>query len=159
MHLAWRIQKNNPCKISRPQSLPCRVEELPAYYFHLAGEKKEETVRSWLLALSGVWFPLPLVFSGLLSLCPQALGPGSTPGHGISWVQIKPGTTLSGLSLWVSLSSPVWKPDPFKNLMKAEFHPPEKFTSSQNTKNFAKNFRDFTSSLKLKRILETQMKN
>ena len=42
MLLLWCVQKNNPYKISRPQSLSLQVEKLLAYYFHLAGKKKEK---------------------------------------------------------------------------------------------------------------------
>lgn len=44
------------------------------------------------------------------------------------------------------------KPDLIENLMKAVILPPEKSMSSQNTKTFVKNFRNFTSSLKLKGV-------
>lgn len=65
MHLVWYVQKNNPCEICHLRSLPLQGEELLAYYFHSAGVKKEATVRSWLLTVSGVYFTSHLLSQDL----------------------------------------------------------------------------------------------
>lgn len=126
------------------------MEDILTYDFHLAGEKREEPVRSWLLALSGVCFPSSLTPSGLsLSLCPQVPCQGSTQSKlsldGDSHYtkrSLSKGKTLRGFRNQILSGS----------LMKATVFPPEKFMSSLNTKRYIKGFRNFTSFLKLKGI-------
>lgn len=126
------------------------MEDILPYDFHLAGEKKEETVRSWLLAPSAVCFPSSLIPSGLsLSLCPQVPCQGSTRNKLSSdrdshytKRSLSKGKTLHRFRNQVLSGS----------LMKATVFPPEKFMSSLNAKHFIKGFRNFTSFLKLKGI-------
>lgn len=136
MQLVLYVQKNNPCKISRPQFLSLQVEELFAYYFHLAEEKKEKTVRSWLpVCLESVSHHL------LSQVLDQHLHMNKLSVDGAS--NYTQWSLSMGKIFHLFGSRTLWKSD-------ASCSPsPGKLMSSQNTKTFTRNFKNFASSLKL----------